>query len=275
MAIENISELEKIHGLEEGKLQEMITSEENHKIDISNLYVAGSEQLRSKVEQARISEREQTLKSLATNLGMTEDKKNPDAILNFVTNKYASYEDKLKESGQGDEERFKAKDEEIQRLRAAISAKDSDFETFKKNIQSENYKRTLENKIKSSIKGDLLIPNEALIMTAKAQGFEFDLEGEKAIIKKDGEIQRDKDNVDPLSLEDFFNEFSTPYIKKPEGAKPPEGRNNPNRPPPNPSVKGTFEDFEREMKELGHEINSEFASREMSKRIKEGVLKVT
>jgi hypothetical protein len=39
MALENIAEIETSLGIESGKLTEMITSEENHKIDLSGLLI--------------------------------------------------------------------------------------------------------------------------------------------------------------------------------------------------------------------------------------------
>jgi len=92
MALENITELEQAFGLEEGKLAEMITSEEKHSIDLSTLLIEPKAVYEERIANIKTTSsqmaKEIAIKKLKTNLGLEFEGKTEENLIEAVKSKF-------------------------------------------------------------------------------------------------------------------------------------------------------------------------------------------
>lgn len=265
MALENINEIEKAFGLEEGKLSEMITSEEKHTIDISELIIEPKsiyeERLTNIKTHSGIMAREIAVKKVRDAFGLDFQGKN---------------EDNLIEALKGRDEKIKS--EVIKDPEERYTSLKTDFEKLQGNLNLEIQKRTeletsfaqkeKESKIKSDvfkyIPDNTVVGKSTILLEAKEKGFSFDnLEGKTVVKDATGEVIKDERTLSPISVEEWAKTFVTPYLKPIEGGS---GRQD----DVPPSKAGSFEAFEKEAIKNGWTAMQK--NTEMAKRIKEGTL---
>lgn len=267
MAIANLNEIEKSLGLEEGKLNEMLSSDEEHSIDLSNVLIEPKsiydERIKNIKDHASNTTREILIKNIKKEFGLEFEGK---------------YENNLIEA-------FKKRDEIIKNEvikdpeQRYVSLK-TDFEKLQKNLEEaqkerENLEAAFANKEKQSrIQNDLfkvipdntLVSKQTILVEANTKGYSFDLQEGITVIKDaKGEIIKDDRTLSPISVEQWAKNFVTPYLK------PIEGGNGGSDDTP-PSKAGSFEAFEKEAEKKGW--TSAEMSMEMSRRIQQGTLKI-
>lgn len=267
MAIANLNEIEKSLGLEEGKLNEMLTSDEEHSIDLSNLLIEPKsiyeERVKNMKDHASNTAREIIIKNIKKEFGLEFEGK---------------YENNLIEA-------FKKRDETIKSEvikdpeQRYVSLK-TDFEKLQKNLEEAqkekaNLEATFANKEKQNkIQNDLfkvipdntLVSKSTILLEANTKGYSFDIEEGITVVKDaKGEIIKDERTLSPVSVEQWAKNFVTPYLKPIEGG----GGGGDDT---NPAKAGSFEAFEKEAQKKGW--TSTEMSLEMSKRIQQGTLKI-
>ena len=265
MALENINEIEKAFGLEEGKLSEMITSEEKHKIDLSEFIIEPKsiydERLTNIKTHSGITAREIAVKKIRDEFGLEFKGKNEDNLIQALKAR--------------DE---KIKSEVIKDPEERYTSLKTDFEKLQSNLNLEIQKRTeletsfaqkeKESKIKSDvfkhIPDNTIVGKSTILLEAKEKGYSFnDLDGKTVVKDSKGEIIKNENTLSPITVEEWAKSFVTPYLKPLEGGS---GRKD----DVPPSKAGSFEAFEKEAAKNNWTAMQK--NTEMAKRIKEGTL---
>jgi hypothetical protein len=265
MALENINEIEKAFGLEEGKLSEMITSEEKHSINLSELIIEPKsiyeERLTNIKTHSGIMAREIAVKKVRDAFGLDFQGKN---------------EDNLIEALKGRDEQIKS--EVIKDPEERYTSLKSDFEKLQGNLNLEIQKRTeletsyskkeketkIKNDVYKHIPDNTVVGKSTILLEANEKGYSFDdVDGKTVVKNASGEVIKDERTLSPISIEDWAKTFVTPYLKPVEGG----GGGGDDVPP---SKAGSFEAFEKEASKNGWTAMQK--NTEMAKRIKEGTL---
>jgi len=94
MAIENLEQLEKSVGLEPGKLAEMISSEDTHKLDLDNLIISNKNDYDARLEnikkETKTAAVEIAVKNARNELGLEFEGKTMENLLNNFKSKIES-----------------------------------------------------------------------------------------------------------------------------------------------------------------------------------------
>lgn len=265
MALENFSELEQALGFEEGKLSEMINSEEKHSLDLSQFLIEPKSIYDERISNIRASAstmaKETTIKEIKKTLGLEFEGKNETVLIDALKSKFETIKNEV----------IKDPEERYQTLKA-------DFDKLQNNLREETQKRTdlelsyskkeKENRIKSDvfkhIPDNTIVSKSTILIEANQKGFIFDDEEGVTVIKDaKGEIIKDERTLSPVSIEDWAKSFISPYLKPVEG-----GSGKKDDVPP--AKAGSFEAFEKEAERQGW--NAMQKNSEMARRIKEGTL---
>lgn len=264
MAIENLSEIEQSLGLKEGSLTEMLSSEENHKIDLSNKVIFDKP-----VYEERIKNIKTEASTAAIEIAVKEQRKalgldfNGKTMENLVT---AIREKTEAESKIEPEEKYKHLKTDFEKLQENFAKQGQEFEAFKTNIQREKESEEIKTAFTSSISGETFVSKSTIFTEAREKGYSFVKEDGNLVVKNsNGETLKDEKTLSPISVNDFAKTFATPYIKGATGGNggDDEGRG---------AKAGSLEAFLKEAEKNGW--NATQQNTEMQKRIKEGTLKV-
>lgn len=263
MALENIAELEQTLGLESGKLQEMITSEENHKIDLSTKVIVDKtiydERIANIKKESSSMALEIAVKEQRNALGLDFQGKTMENLVNAIKSKVES------ESKIEPEEKFKALKSDFEKLQENYNAKETEFTTFKTNIERQQELSEIKGEFTKHVAGETLVSKSTIFTEAKEKGYSFEKEDGKIVVKLNGEVQKNKDTLSAISVKEFVTNFSTPYLKTPTGGAGGDDE-------PDGSKAGSFDAFMKEAEKNGW--NATKQNEEMAKRIKEGTLKM-
>ena len=261
MALENITELEQTLGLESGKLQEMITSEENHKIDLSTKVIVDKtiydERIANIKKESSIMALEIAVKEQRNALGLDFQGKTMENLVNAIKAKVES------ESKIEPEEKFKALKTDFEKLQENYNAKETEFTTFKTNIEKQNELNEIKSEFTKHIAGDTLVSKSTIFTEAKEKGYSFEKEDGKIVVKLNGETQKNNDTLSAITVKEFVTNFSTPYLKTPTGGAGGDDETNGGK-------AGSFDAFLKEAEKNGW--NATKQNEEMAKRIKDGTL---
>ena len=261
MALENITELEKTLGLESGKLQEMITSEENHKIDLSTKVIVDKaiydERIANIKKESSTMALEIAIKEQRNALGLDFQGKTMENLVNAIKSKVES------ESKIEPEEKFKALKTDFEKLQENYNAKETELITFRTNIEKQNELNEIKSEFTKHIAGDTFVSKSTIFTEAKEKGYSFEKEEGKIVVKLNGETQKNEDTRSPISVKEFVANFSTPYLKAPTGGAGGDDE-------PKGGKAGSFDAFLKESEKNGW--NATKQNGEMAKRIKEGTL---
>lgn len=263
MALENISEIEQVFGLEEGKLSEMISSEEKHSIDLSDLLIEKKSIYEERLENIRKETAKTTLemavKEQRNALGLEFTGKTMENLVNAIKIKTES------ESKVEPEKRYTDLKSDFDKLQGNLAQKENEFETYKTNIEKENELNEIKNDFTKHIPENVLVSKTTIFTEAKEKGFSFEREDGKTVIKENGEVLKDEKTLSPVALDNWVKTFVTPYLKSVDGGS---GKKD-----DVPAGKaGSFEAFQREVEK--NEWNATKTNEEMAKRIKDGTLTV-
>lgn len=262
MALENIAEIEESLGLEAGRLTEMITSEENHTIDLSNRVILDKstydERISNIKKEIATTAIEMAVKEQRNTLGLDFQGKTMDNLVNAIKVK-TELDSKIEP-----EEKYKNLKTDFEKLQTNYIEKETEFNNFKTNIEQQNLISEIKNDFTKHIPSNTLVSKSTIFTEAKEKGFSFVKEDGKTVVKNsNGDIIKDEKTYAPIDLKTWVTNFSTPYIGKAEGG----GGGGDDTPP---SKAGTFEAFEKESVKLGW--NDQQKNIEMARRIKEGTL---
>jgi hypothetical protein len=265
MAVTNLEMLEQSIGLEPGKLQEMITSEEEHSLTLDNYVITTKDDLMTKEEnikrEAKQAGLEIAIKKARNDLGLDfEGKKTLEPLLEAYAKKI---EAEAKKDPNEKYDSLKSDFEKLQGMNAEWEQKYMNLEnTYKQREQT----RTINEKLLNAISDNTTIPKEDILAIAKART-DFKV-GENGIeIIKDGQVLKNEQNLNPLTVDEYMKDFVKPYLKPVEGgAGGKDSRSGANE--------TSFEMFEKRMEEKGINVGSSEYNAEMSKAISNGTLKL-
>ncbi len=264
MAIENIAELEQTLGLEAGKLQEMITSEEKHTIDLSNKVVfdkeVHEERLTNIKKEASAAAIEMAVKEKRKELGLEFQGKTIDNLVTAIKEK-TELESKIEP-----EEKYKNLKSDFDKLQDNLKRQTEEFTTFKKNIEKEKEHNEIKTAFTSSIKGETLVSKSTIFTEAREKGFSFVKEDGVLVVKDaNGQILKNSQTLSPITIDSFASEFATPYVKGATGGNGGGDEGGKNK-------AGSLDAFMELAQKEGW--NATQTNQEMQKRIADGTLKI-
>jgi len=263
MAIENLSAIEKSLGLEEGTLQSAIDNEESVSVEIPELEIFTKDDFNKRIEnvksEAGKAAVEIAVKKSRNDLGLDFEGKTMSNLLEAHSKKVLG-EAKIEPNKKIEE---LTKDNEL--LKTNLSTIQQELQTTKDQWSQEKSSAKRDALILSSIPENTIIPKQDILSIFKSTHEVEFTEGGGHQVKKNGQVQKNSTNLDPLSVSDYMSNFSTPYLKAASGgAGAGDETGNPK--------KGSFEAFEKEAEDAGWSI--EERNNIMSDRIKAGTLEV-
>lgn len=210
MAIENLTDLEKSLKLDEGTLSKALQSETPVKIELPQLVVRTKDEEDTFIENLKTNHftaaQEILIKNTKRDLGLDFEGKNINKLIEVVKAK-ALEEAKIEPDKKVQElAADKAKlQQNIQELESKFQAKEKEF-IFKEN------ERKVNDALLSSMNFETAIPTNDVLTLFKSN-FQTDLEGDKVVIKKNGEVLKNPTTLSPLSPNEVLAEFAKPYLK--------------------------------------------------------------
>jgi hypothetical protein len=264
--LDNQKEIEQALGLDEGKLSEMITSEEKHAIDLSALVIEKKEIYEERISNIKKEEykhgQDKFFKTVRDSFGLDITGKTPENLIDGLK----SFVEAEKEKGGAEpEEKYKKAVAEKAEALAKLNDVNNEFASFKTNIEKEKEFSEIKSEFTKHVPQNVLVSKNTIFVEAKEKGYSFEKEEGKVVVKLNGQTQKDEKTLSPISVETFVKNFVTPYIGKPEG-----GNGGSDEVPP--SKAGSFEAFEKEAEKAGW-TDSE-RNEIMAKRLKDGSLKI-
>lgn len=266
MALENISEIEEALGLETGKLSEYITSEEKHTIDLSPIMIEQKSVYEERISNIKKEEfkhgQEKFFKTVRDAFGLEVTGKTSE---NLISGLKTYFENEKEKGGAEPEEKYKTLKSDFDKLQNNYTAKETEFTTFKTNIEKHNEANEIKGEFTKHIPANTLVAKNTIFVEAREKGYSFEKEDGKVVVKLNGEVQKEEKTLSPISVESFVKDFVTPYIGKPEGGSGSEDEV--------PAGKaGSFEAFEKEAEKAGWDSSEK--NEIMAKRLKDGSLKL-
>ena len=266
MALENQKEIEQALGLDEGKLSEMITSEEKHTIDLAAFVIEPKTVYEERIGNIKKEEfkhgQEKFFKTVRDAFGLEIQGKTSDNLISGLK----TYVEAEKEKGGAEpEEKYTKLKSDFDKLQGNYTAKENEFKQFKTNIAKQNEANEIKGEFTKHIPANTLVGKNTIYVEAKEKGYSFEKEDGKVVVKLNGETQKDEKTLSPISVESFVKDFVTPYVKKADG-----GSGEKDETPPGKA--GSFEAFEKEAEKAGWTVSEK--NEIMAKRIKDGSLKV-
>lgn len=266
MALENQAQIEQALGLEEGKLSEMIISEEKHTIDLAPLVIEKKTVYEERISNIKKEEfkhgQDKFFKTVRESFGLDITGKTPE---NLIEGLKSFVETEKEKGGAEPEEKYKTLKADFDKLQKNFADKETEFTTFKTNIEKQNEANEIKGEFTKHIPANTLVGKNTIYVEAKEKGYSFEKEEGKVVVKLNGQIQKDEKTLSPISVESFVKDFVTPYVKKADGGSGEEDETPPGK-------AGSFEAFEEEAKKAGW--NSSEKNEIMAKRIKDGSLKM-
>ncbi len=191
--IENLKEITETLRLSEDQFKEMIASEDNHKIDLSNKVIVDKniydERIANIKKESSVMALEIAVKEQRNALGLDFQGKTMENLVNAIKLKVES------ESKIEPEEKFKALKSDFEKLQENYNAKETEFTTFKTNIERQQELNEIKNEFTKHISGDTLVSKSTIFTEAKEKGYSFEKEDGKIVVKLNGETQKNKDTL--------------------------------------------------------------------------------
>jgi len=267
MAIENILEVEKSLGLESGKLQEMIGSDEVHKIDLSKKVILDESVYNERVSNIKKETIQHTqevfIKDLRNEFGLEFEGKTKDNLINGFKTKLEKVKD---ESIKDPEERYTNLKSDFDKLQTNFVNKEKEVETIKNEFSQKEKLQKIKNDVFQFIPENTLVSKNTIMIEAEQKGFMFDTEDGNTVIKdRQGNILKNETTLSPIGIKEWITEFSTPFLPKVDGGN---GGGDDKR---NPTA-GSYDALMKEAKDKGWD-NSKL-NEEVMRRTKDGTLKM-
>lgn len=267
MAIENIAEVEKSLGLESGKLTEMLSSEENHKIDLDSRVIMDKLSFEEREKNLKTSTIQHTqevfIKELRNDFGLEFQGKTKENLIDAFKNKLESIKN---ESVKDPEQRFLTLKSDFEKLQGVVLTKDSEIEKIKNDFAQKEKIQKIKQDVFYHIPDNTLVSKNTIMIEANEKGYNFDLEDGVTVIKdSQGNVLKNSTTLSPISLKDWLTEFSTPFLPKVQGGT--GGADDKKQ-----GAAGSFDAFMKEAETNGWD-NAKI-NEEIFKRTKDGTLKM-
>lgn len=265
MALENINEIEKAFGIEEGKLKDMITSEEKHSLDLSGILIEPKsiyeERVKNIRESASTMAKEVTIKKIKNEFGLEFEGKYEDNLIEALKKRDENIKSEVIKDP---EERFVSLQTDFQKLQSNYQEEIKKREQLENDYKEKEKSTKIKNDVFKHIPDDTIVSKSTILIEANQKGFSFDnIDGVTVIKDSKGEIVKDERTLSPLPIDNWMKSFVTPYLKQVEGGS---GRMDDTP----PAKAGTYEAFMKEAEKNGW--NDTQRNQEMSKRIADKTL---
>tara|TARA_R110000787_G_scaffold276483_4_gene385441 strand:+ start:1595 stop:2389 length:795 start_codon:yes stop_codon:yes gene_type:complete len=263
--IENINEIEKSLGLEEGKLTELISSEENHSVDLSErvFFAKGDYDLRTdnlKKDHEKIGG-ELLLKGMKEEQGLDyEGRKDPS---NFITALKTKIE---AESKIEPEQRYSELKSNFDKLQVLKLESDDKFISLQESGVKEKNRSMVNNALAKEIPENTIIDSDKIVTLLKID-HEFKITEDGLEIVKNGKVLKNESTLSNLTASEFMKDAVKPYLKAVDGGAG-------DRDDLNNFKSGSQESFDKEMEGKGVKVGSEAYNKEMFKRISDKSLTI-
>lgn len=263
--IENIGEIEKSLGVEEGKLSEMLSSEEKHSVDLSGRMILPKEDYDLRItniqSESEKKGEELLLKRLKEDNGLDyEGRKDPN---NFVTALKAKIE---AESKIEPEKRYSDLKSDFEKLQGLKETAELNFTSLQENVIKEKNDFKINSSLIKEIPDNTIIDPKKIVTLLKTE-HNFNISDNGIEIIKDGKVLKNESTFAPLTASEFMKDAIKPYLKAVDGGA--GGRDNPEN-----FKSGSMEAFDKEMVAKDINIGSEAYSQEMFKRVKDKTLTI-
>jgi hypothetical protein len=267
MAIANLSEIETSLGLESGKLSEMMTSEEEHTLDMSQ---------RVFFDKSTYDERVGNIKKESSNMASEifikelrnafslefEGKTKENLIEAFKTKIQKEKEDGIKDP----EARYTTLKTDFEQLQSNYSLKVKEIETINTTNSEKDRKSSIQSEVFKYIPENALVSKNTIMIEAEQKGFKFDIDEGKMVVRdSSGNILKNETSFSPTTVEEFMQGFVTPFLPAVEGGA--GGKDDTGA-----GKAGSFEAFEKEAEKNGWDAQK--INAEIMKRTADGTLKM-
>jgi hypothetical protein len=264
MAIENLSVIEQTLQLPEGTLKQAIESQEVVKIELPELVVLKKEEDSLRIENLKSTFQKQgadfLIKEAKQKFGLEFEGKSIDKFAESLKVKA------LQEAQINPDSKVKELQSDIEKLRNNLLEKDNLIQNIEQTYKKKEAQTFIDSTLNKAINVETTIPKEDVLQLLKSK-FEIDLEENKIIFKKNGEVLKNEKTLSPKTIEEVMTEFLPTYTKQGATGGKGEGNQTGNR-------NATSMDlFNEEMKNKSINVGSEAYNRELQTRLANKTLK--
>lgn len=216
--IKNIAVIEEKLGIEKGKLAEMVTSDEEHEVNLEELVIRSKaddstfiENLKRETGKAAVEVAVKRAVEKAKEKGIEIKAKDVDTLIEVSM---AVGEEKAKvEPNTQIETLKKEKKEALDK----VTELNNEVSTLKTTYQQEKKQIQKITEFTKHVPSNALISPETIYKEAETQGYVIDEEEGQFVVKdKTGNIIKDA-NLSPIPVKDFVSTFVTPFVPKEDG----------------------------------------------------------
>lgn len=261
--IKNIDQLEKAIGLNQGDFKAMLESPEEKEIPLSDLEIVKKSDLTQRIQNISNGNYEKTIKEYARGIGIEKSVRDIDSFASEYKNKLMS-EIKVEP-----DKKVSELQNDLESLRKNLAAKEEEVLKLHTTFKKEKEYQIVERTLMSVIPEKTNIPREDVFKLASLPNKIYDSyevnENGALIFKKGGEVLKNSNTLNPLTVNEVMPSFLSPYIKQAEGGG--GGTDNVKQ-----IKSGTLEDFNKEMLDKGVNPYSAVWQQEFSKRTSEGTI---
>ena len=263
--IENISEVEKSLGLEDGKLAELISSEDNHKVDLSDRVFLPKGDYETRIDNLKKDHEkvggELILKAMKEEQGLDyEGRKDPSNFINALKLKIET------ESKIEPEQRYSELKSNFDKLQVLKLESDDKFTNLQESGIKEKNRSMVNNALIKEIPENTIIDSEKIVTLLKID-HEFNITDDGLEILKNGKVLKNENTLSNLTANEFMKDAVKPYLKAVDGGAG-------DRDDINNFKSGSMESFDKEMEGKDVKVGSEAYNTEMFKRISDKSLTI-
>lgn len=267
MALANIAEVEKSLGLESGKLQEMLSSEEEHSIDLTSLVIMNKSDFESREKNVKTETIKHTqevfIKELRNDFELELEGKTKDNLINAFKTKMEKVKN---ESVKDPEERYTTLKGDFDKLQKNYQDKEAEVLNVTNTFLQKEKTAKIKNDVFQFIPENTLVSKNTILIEAEQKGFTFDdVEGMTVVKDREGNILKSDTTFAPIGVKDWMATFVTPYVPKAEGGS--GGKDEKGK-----STAGSYEEFMNEAEKQGWDNTR--INEEVMRRTKEGTLRI-
>lgn len=272
MALENIDAIEESFGLEKGKLAEMITSEENHTIDLDSFIIKPKSDYDSLLSNIKRDSNEIGRKELFKALGVdfegTGAHKDVKKSVEFLKKWNGDLVNTAIEEAKIDpNKKYDTLNEDFKKVQANLSQWEEKYNTLESTYKQKEQMSTINNTLLKEIPDNTTIDKEDILAILKAK-YKFNIsEDGFEIIGNDGKALKNQSNMNLTTANEFMKEFITPYLKTVEGGTGAGDSKGGGK-------ETSLELFNKQMNAKNINIGSEVYNEQLSLAIKNGTLKL-
>lgn len=263
MAIDNIIEIEQSLGLEAGKLNEIIKSEDKIKIDLSSKVIYDKNDFDKFIDNVKKDEftrgRDLLLKDLKDKEGLEyEGRKDPNNFIKYFREKVEA------ESKIEPEKKYSNLKSDFEKVQSNLEEWQNKYLNLETTYKQKENQNKIDNALLKSIPDNVSIPKNDILAIMKSRN-DFKIGDDGFEVIKDGNVLKNETTRSPLTPDEFTASFIKPYLKQVEGGNGDKGgKGNPKE--------GTFESFDKEMENKG--ITGQEYTMKLNEAIKSGIIKM-